>query len=280
MKESFLLSFSSLTHLVLSETQRDRQLRGGLSLLRTLVQTGTRKCWTSAVYPAPNQKTTWVVSPAQSLLRASPSPYFTLSSALARSHHFLFKQEALFCGLIRSVNVFTIYFLFETLFTLSKTLSSNAASAQGWRCRKDFTVSSAKEQEGAHARTHTQTCEIFPVVAHFFLSRWKCDVTLWLHCPSPKRCQFLAGQLTQTAFWPKASYHDARGPQTRLFHSKCLSNILCIPKLEQTFVIHFLPHKSSARLFWVFQAYVVHQLLVGFSLFSMQTMYNAAVYHH
>lgn len=87
-------------------------------------------------------------------------------------------------------------------------------------------------------------------------------------------------KLTQTAFWPKASYHDARGPQTRLFHSKCFSNILCIPKPEQTFVIHFLPHKSSARLFWVFQVYVVHQLLVGFSLFSMQTMYNAAVYHH
>lgn len=280
MKESFLLSFSSPTHLVLSETQRDRQLRGGLSLLRTLAQTGTRKCWTSAVYPAPNQKTTWVVSPAQSLLRASPSPYFTLSSALARSHHFLFKQEALFCGLIRSVNVFTIYFLFETLFILSKALSSNAASAQGWRCRKDFTVSSAKEQEGAHAHTHTDMwkisccCSLFPVT-----------MKVWCHLvtplPLPKEMPVPSWtELTQTAFWPKASYHDARGPQTRLFHSKCLSNILCIPKLEQTFVIHFLPHKSSARLFWVFQAYVVHQLLVGFSLFSMQTMYNAAVYHH
>ena len=130
-------------------------------------------------------------------------------STYSRSYHFLLKQEESICGLVRPVNVFTICFLSQILvFKEKKSLSSIMLMLKADSAQMFFFFNFHGGTVGTNTLMHTQTCEIFPVVAHFFLSRWKCDVILWLW-PTPCRCQ-LGCSLVKKNFWPSQLWKPIR----------------------------------------------------------------------
>lgn len=132
--------------------ERGQRVEGGLSLLQTLQETGIRKCRTSWA----KKQSCWFIPPCLCLIC-----FFIIQGFTVKTGRSLLCFDSTADKLTSSFQKLVIQKVHSTIILLMFGADSANALVQF-------------QQPRSHE--HTQICEIFPVVVHFFLSRWKCNV--------------------------------------------------------------------------------------------------------